>query len=55
MIPKELVYLTIIAGVTFVLTWLKQNHYFDLFRVISENTLDAGLLVTVITSLLYSI
>lgn len=54
-IPREIFFLTIIVGVMFVLTWLKGNHYFDLFRVSSENILDAGLIVTIITSLLYSI
>lgn len=54
-IPRELIYPTIIVGAIFVFTWLKGNHYFDLFRVTSENILDAGLIVTLITSLLYSV
>lgn len=54
-IPQKLFFLISIMGAMFALTVLKSNHYFDLFRVASENILDAGLIVTIITSLLYSI
>ncbi len=53
-VPVELLYVGVVAGIVIIVAWLVGNHYLDLVRIASENALDTGLIVTVITASLYS-